>query len=433
MNKSFINQLVVNAWILLSLIVGFAVTIIVPRLAILRLGETGYGLYALIAGFAAVLGFADLGLIPGITKSLSKSVAEGSSVIIRIITRRIELIVFLGIMFLGALCLGVILFSSSLNKSEIIFSLTLFSISAYISTITEIRLSILRLKGFIEYTYKVRIGYLVCYLLFVTLFYFTIPVWGGVGLLFVAQLISAFAFFLVVVIHQRSSRPNNQILNNLSTLQKQEVDLLWSNIFKISAPERFNKILQFINGLIERPMIAAMGGLALVGSFDLMMRLMIIVSAIPGALNQPLLSMLSHDLVRQKSERRFHQALRLTRLISLVTALLGLVVSLIIFSQFHQRIFGVLSLIPMSVFVVIAFSTALNVLTASGSALFISQGIIWPCNWKVAIEGIGIALGVTLGLIFGSVFLFVIFRYSFLLLAALFLLIVERTLKANTK
>lgn len=434
MKKAVFSQLEIKAWILFSLIVGFAVTIVVPRLAIERIGEVNYGLYAFIIGFSAILGFADLGLIPGLTKVLAEPVANGQTVVVRMATRQIERVISIVALILFSICLVIMKISLPQSNEEQTYLLAIFAFSAYVSALTEMRLSLLRIMGLIRFTYQIRITYLMCYLLLVFFFYAGIPIWKNLYLIFIAQFTSAVFCFLIVLVRLRLLESGwNRIAANQSRDPMEDFFTLLPAIWRISSAERFNKLLQFIVGMIERPMIVALGGVALVGSFDLMMRLMIIVSAIPGALNQPLLSMLTHDLSRKGAERKFPLALRLTRVISTVTAFVGFFIAIALFANFHERIFGVPSMVPLTVFAVIAVSTAVNVLTATGSAVFISQGIVWPNNWKVAIEGFGVIFGVALGYLFGDVYVFLICRYAFLLLAAIFLLILENKMKEITR
>ena len=69
------KYLKINALVVLGLFLGFIVSIIVPRIAISKVGTEIYGLYGLIVGFGGILSFSDLGTLPGIIKALSKPIA----------------------------------------------------------------------------------------------------------------------------------------------------------------------------------------------------------------------------------------------------------------------------------------------------------------------------------------------------------------------
>lgn len=433
MKKNAAEQIKTKVWILLSLAMGFFATIIIPRLAIERIGEKSYGIYAFIIGFSAILGFADLGLIPGLTKVLSGPIADGNLALVRIVEERVKRIVLIGVAVLCAVCILIKEITLPEVKSEVNYLILVFSLSFYFSTMMEVRLSLLRLSGLIKFTYQIRIAFLLLYLLCVVVLYVMFPVWSGLHLIFIMQFLSVILCFLIVTKKlRRVEEKYNKILPDSILADHKKPSSPIREIWHFSAPERLNKILQFAVGVVERPMIVAVGGLVLVGSFDLMMRLMLIVSAVPGALNQPLLSMLSHDLARNVRQQKFPLALRFTRVVSYTTAAIGLFIAVALFVNFHERIFGVPSIIPLGIFFLVAISTAVNVLTATASAVFISQGIIWPSYCKVAIEGVGIITGLIMGLVFNNAYLFLIFRYIFLLFSAIFFLIVEKKMGVQT-
>jgi hypothetical protein len=157
----------VNVWILANLGLGFLVTIIVPKLAIERLGFASYGIYALIIGLSAVMAFADLGVIPGLTKALGHTVASRDYALVTRVLNRVNRIAMLMAVILGCICYIVIHASLVQLSPPILFATTLFILTAYLTVKAEVRLTILRISGDVACTYHFRICYLLLYLIII--------------------------------------------------------------------------------------------------------------------------------------------------------------------------------------------------------------------------------------------------------------------------
>jgi hypothetical protein len=171
-------------------------------------------------------------------------------------------------------------------------------------------------------------------------------------------------------------------------------------------------------GAVERPLLIATAGLAMVTSYDLLMRLVLLVSAVPGALNHPLLAMLAYDSVRESSQRKFTLALRVTKIASVACALGGLVLCMLLWGGFHQKLFGVPSHIPIGVGILVAVVAAINIQTAPESAALTAEGIVWPINTKLYFEVAGIIAGGILAFWLRNGLLFIVIRYCTLGLSA---------------
>jgi hypothetical protein len=417
----------VNVWILANLGLGFLVTIIVPKLAIERLGFASYGIYALIIGLSAVMAFADLGVIPGLTKALGHTVASRDYALVTRVLNRVNRIAMLMAVILGCICYIVIHASLVQLSPPILFATTLFILTAYLTVKAEVRLTILRISGDVACTYHFRICYLLLYLIIIGTIYIVVKDWTHVWVIFFAQLGALLPVYLWLgrYFREHISPDDGKVT------QEGEARYLaaWREIRITSSAERLNRVVQFTVGLIERPLLLATSGLAFVGSYDLVMRLMLIASAVPGALNQPLLSMLVHDKVRSGEQRKFTGTLRNTKLVTFASASIGSGIAIGAFLLFHQTIFGVVSLVPPGLGVFIAVTSGVNVLTASSTALLISNGIVWPCNVKGVGELVSVIGGAIAAWRWQAPEVFIYVRYLFVLIGALFLLIMEQTIR----
>jgi O-antigen/teichoic acid export membrane protein len=431
MKYLFKKQLKIKIWILISLLLGFFVTILIPRMSISKIGVNAYGLYALVLGYVPILAMADIGMLPGITRQFAKFIAEKNFVEIKKLFNRANKIILIATVGAALICILSIIYFSDKLTLDLGLSLLLLVGVSYFSIQFDLKLALVRSKGDIELSYAYRISYSVIYLMVFGLLYFFIPVWPGI---FVIVFCQFFAVVLLCFILQRQViRPiylccANDLNDSISKVKNNEV---WREIWQTSSAELLNRIVQFFVAVVERPLLLIYGGLVLVGSMDLLTRLMLIVSAIPGALNQPLLAMLSHDAARNPADAKFPHALRLTKVVSASSAGLGVVLSLILFVFFHENIFGINSILPVYMACIMAFASGVNVLTASGSAALLSSGIVWPCNMKSLIEAIGIVLGIIVAIANKDAIIFLVFRYGFLLISALCFLIFEKIVWKN--
>ena len=85
------------------------------------------------------------------------------------------------------------------------------------------------------------------------------------------------------------------------------------------------------------------------------------------------------------------------RIVSYISAFIGVITACVFIAFFHERIFGIVSSIPLGTALMMAITTGVNVLTASGTAVLLANQVIWPCNIKSLIELFGIIVGAFYG------------------------------------
>lgn len=421
------NRLVrINLLILLNLGVGFSVSVLVPRMAIERLGAEAYGLYALIVGFAAVLAFADLGLLPGLIRSLAGPlVQKQKNVVTRTLARVFVMTVILWCILL--LVCGVVIWSSIAEKSlEVYHAFGLFAAASLLTLWAELSSGLIRVTGCVEYTYVLRIGYLFLFLFIVFLLYFFSSHWSGIWILCAAQLAATipYAYFML---RRLTSILNSDCDGKGVSFERGNVDIrvIWSETWRVSNPERFNRVIQLIAGALERPLMLATSGSLLVASYDLLIRLGQIISAVPSALSQPLQAMIAHDLFKSHGERRFGNVVAFTRKIGIILSFLGFFISYILWQYFHEFLFATSSHLPVWLAITVMFATAINVITAPGVAVCLAHGNPAPVQFKMFFEFFGVLMGIAIALWFESGVAFIAIRNIAIGLSALIFLILE--------
>ena len=181
----------IKAHVLLNLALGLAVAVAIPRLTISRLGLENYGAYALIAGFAGLLAFADLGLSPGLIRSLAGPLACGDSHLVRLTLLRVARTVFTTWVPLLAFCWGLLWLSTGLAAGENLHALAVFSLASLFASGAQLMAAVLGSAGRIAFSYGARSAYLVGYLLCILAAYVAMPRWPGVVVICYAQLFAA--------------------------------------------------------------------------------------------------------------------------------------------------------------------------------------------------------------------------------------------------
>jgi O-antigen/teichoic acid export membrane protein len=413
--QSFRRLVRVNGLVVITLAVGFAVTIVVPRFAIARLGVDAFGVYALIAGFAGIFAFADMGLIPGITRALAMPIARGQGRAVGCVLKRAVRTTFLGWIFLSIVSLALLIIADPLLSIDHAFALLFFILASAVTTYGELHAAVLRVSGKVTATYLLRTMYLLVYATLVVASYVAIRAWPGIWLLCFLQLIASLpcAIFLTRIAKRQIGRLGG------GDSEGTDAERSWSEAWRVSSPERLTKVLSLAASVMERPLLLAMNGPIFVASYDLLNRTALIVSAVPGALSQPLMAMLAHDEARHKEHRRFGGAYNFARLAGFLTAGLGLVVSVVIWTRFHVQVFGVPSALPLGFGLLILISSALNVLTAPGVALCLSSGKTRLVHAKLLIELAGMISGLAVALYLRSATAVIVGRYTAIAAGAL--------------
>jgi hypothetical protein len=412
--------------VLVNLAVGFVVAIALPRLTIERIDAQGYGLYALIVGFAAALAFSDLGLQPGLVRSLAGPLAKKELIIVKQTVQRVMQLAA-GVWIIVSLAITAII-SISVNErlGETLHAFAVFSIASMIIISADLAVNLLRVAGSIEYTYFIRIGFSVTFLVLLVFMYEAMPRWPGVWVICYAQLISSVPYAYLAIRRLRKYLGNSGGSNSDPHEVGRTMNGVWSESWRVSHPERINRILQLVAGSIERPILLATSGLLMLGSYDLLVRLAQIVTAAPSALAQPLQAMIAHDQERVESERRFQNAEILGRLIGVILAIFGLIVAVTLWVFFHKSLFSIESQLPAWLAITIMLVTAINVLTATGVASNLGRGETRLINIKMAIEFIGMIIALLVAWIFSSGIAFIAIRNIAIGVSALHFLIGRR-------
>jgi hypothetical protein len=312
-----------------------------------------------------------------------------------------------------------------------LYALFIFVVATLYATRAEIRLALLRVGGAVVSSYVIRGLFLIIYLATVVMLYRFVRHWNGIVLICYAQLVASIVYYVAVRLYlSHHVFLGSPPLEEASELSRSRT--FWPDAWRLSSPERLTRGLQLVVGAIERPLLMATAGLAVVASYDLVMRLMMFVSAVPGALSQPLLAMIAHDAVRESTHRRFPLALRLTKIVGAACALLGLVVAMVLFKYYHVALFRIPSRIPFGVALLIGVVAAVNVQTAPGGAALLAQGIVRPMNAKLYAEAAGIVAGGIAGWWTRNGMLFIIIRNGTQGISAIGFLIAERRIRARS-
>jgi hypothetical protein len=397
-------------------------SLVVSRLTIARLGEAGYGGYALIVGFAGFLACADLGLLPGLTRGTACYFAARERRAIVDILQRMDRLIRRFSLALTSAGVLLILWSSGGLIPSIVHAFIVFALASMLSIHTEVRTALLRAAGGIVPSYQLRMASSLIYVCGVVGLYCGLPVWPGVWVICYVQLIAGYIYFRLVQTRlMHTLPPTSDSAGEAYTPPR----AFWTEARRISVPDRISRTTQLVIGAIERPLLVATSGLAFVTSYDLLLRLTLLVSLVPGALSQPLVAMLSYDAARQEHERNFGNSLRMTRLMAGICTATGLVTAILLWTRFHYQIFGVRSRVPLLVGLLIVSVAAVNVLTAPAVAALTTQGVVKPTTTKVYIEACGVVAGGILAWVFHDGLVFVIVRHCAIGVSAMWFLVVS--------
>ena len=421
------HVLAIKASVVVVLVTGFIVTILVPRMAIMKLGELEYGIYALIIGFSSVIAFCDLGLIPGLTRQFAALIASGNPDVVAEVVRRNERSSGRWLLLLASIVAIVLAFLVPKITLELVIAYSIFIVSSWITILSEIRSALIRAAGHLLVSYVIKIASLLTYLLATAFFFFSINEWPGVSIVFAAQCLSSVvAFYWVRRECKRSSLIGKceGAAPSLATNRKLELETTWREVWRVSGPERLNRVIQLVVGFVERPLLVATIGFTFLTSYDLFLRLLLLVSAVPSALSAPLLAMLAHDAARKDGDRRFDGALGLATGLNIGLTILGVAVALTLFLGFHDLVFGIQSQIAVPLGLLLIAAAAINVLTAPGTAALTAQGVVWPSTVKLSIEGVGMVIGICAALLAHDGVLFIMVRSVALIVSAVFFLLI---------
>ncbi len=188
----------VNVSVVVALVVSFGVGVLVPRLALAKLGEASYGVYALIVGFSGVLSFADLGLIPGLTLVLARLVAMGEVARLYFLLRRVDRLVVACFACLAAGCGGLMYMSLHNLDRHAFYAFGLFALATLWSARAEIRSTLICVSGAVGAAYLLRSVYSLLFLLFVVIMGVLVGKWDGPWPVCLGQLSASWSYYALV-------------------------------------------------------------------------------------------------------------------------------------------------------------------------------------------------------------------------------------------
>ena len=401
---------VVNALALTQLGIGFVGSILVARWAIGRLGLGGFGDFAFLLGFAAVFALSDLGIIPGLTAEVGGRLRAGRrhAASRLIYTAGMATVAFW--LALAVASIGFLRVAFPDVAPALIWPLATFAISSGIVSAADVLATLLRVDGNLEYTYASRIAYQIAWIGGVGILYWLFPHWNGVIFLTAAQLCAAVIYAVLIArgLVQRKGAviPRRRLWCAVTRSRA------WRRAWRLSGPERGVRILGAMLTLGERSFLMALGAGAVLGSYDLLLRIAAIISAVPAALAQPLLSMLASDAKRSDGGQAYGNAHRYTMRVTAWLALPGLVAATLVWTLFAEALFGVTPELPLPLALCVFIAAAVNVQTASGVAVATINGTTGIIGRKVYLEAAGVVVAAIIGYLAGSALWFLAIRYA---------------------
>lgn len=405
----------IKAYILINLMAGFLCSIYIPRLLLERFGGNNYGLYSLVLGFAGVLAFSDLGLQAGLSRELSRCLELNKKSTLRRAVGRLNILVskVWAIITIAIFIIGYFYMKDN-NKYMAAHVFLVFAVATLVTIYAEILSGVVRAGGEITSSYFAKTVYYVSQLILSVLFVRLAS--GDIWLVCWAQLISSLIYFSYLLI---------KYIKMLGGGGEGDFDelgdrRLFEEAWKISSPERLNKIMQLVSSLIERPLLLGVSGALLVTSYDLLMRIGQLITVLPAAIGQPLQSMIAFDNEKNIEEKRFIGfvifAKRATKLISIF----GFFCAIFIWYKFHERIFHVKSEIPGWLAVLVLLTIAINASTAPMASNMLATGRISLMKVKAGIEISGMLVAMVAALYTKSALIFVAVRFGSIGVAAVY-------------
>jgi hypothetical protein len=395
------DLLTINASNLVLLGTGFISTLLVPRLAIKAMGVDRYGVYALLLGYCLIPTIMDLGLMPGLTRELGLLAEAGNFVEASLQLSKIRRWLALGAV---AVALSVAVAASMLSRlGKEAFWPVLFGATANATVLFgDVTLLKLRVSTKIVAANLVKCLYYGAYLACVCVF----AIAGKLGLegLMASQLIGA------TVYAGSSLLTGRRVWNFERCHSGASTHIRWRKLFHTAAPEQMNRLQNAALPGIERSVMFEIGGGAVVGAYDVALRMAALVIAAPAALSDPLIALLSS---RQQADRREERAMIIRHSVWLGLATLacslivtGLFVKLFAVNYYHMQ--GT-RFLQITAFVV--FGSAINVLTAPAVAHFYAISRPGPVIAKIGGEIVFVIFGLVAACYFGDPLIYIAVRY----------------------
>lgn len=341
--------------------VGFATSLIIPKIVISEIGVDQYGNFAILLGVCLIPSFLELGLTPGLTREMGSLWARGDSTLTRFLARRFQL----GLGLLGLLLsfiIATVTSHSNLlgNQLGTIFFAIIAGCGANVLTlVTEIGLIPVRVSGNIIAANLAKVLYFVVYLLTVIAFA-KVDVLSIENLLF-SQFLGAIAYFSLGEVILRRAVP-------AGTFKKLgEIQIPWRRVALSAAPEQVNRLQSSILPGFERPLIGGFGGSSAVGAYDIAIRLSALVTAAPAAIAAPLIALLAPNAARG-AHRENHHILKHIDLLTYCLVAVSLVGCLVLAWFFAVRFYNLENTEFIKFSTLIILGSGVNVLTASKGA-----------------------------------------------------------------
>ncbi|KAF0245198.1 MAG: hypothetical protein FD180_1851 [Planctomycetota bacterium] len=400
-----------NAASALVLMTGFINTLLVPRLAIQSMGIEAYGHYVLLAGFAIIPTIADLGLMPSFTAAVGRLVAGGGGpAVARLRIKVLGVCISLAIV----LALAVPLIGQSWGGffQPIEATGVLLGGLANVSTLAaEILLVSTRVAGRIVPAALSKSAYFAANVASVSILAssqrLTAPA------LFACQLGSSIAYAALALLLLRGNSDRGGEAADVPTFR---------SLFPLALPEQIGRVQAALLPSIERSILNRFGGASFLASYDVALRLTLVVTALPGALSEPLLTLLAP---RRGEENRAERKAIMSHAFQLSVVLTILMLTIVLWPgiSLAGRYYGLARDPLFLLCVVMTSASAVNILTAPVSASLYAAGRRGAMLAKSCADGASALAGIAAGVCFGSARLAVVVRSTTVAAGALGLLV----------
>jgi len=415
MKKQRLFKIYISSIVLLAS--GFLSALIVPKLAITNMGIEAYGLFAALLGLTVIPTFFEFGITPGLTRELSRLYVNKDMIGFKKLARRIRLLTsslsILGV--LAAVGIAVSIFSDRLNIYYLTIAVFLGGFANAIMLFSNLQLIEIRVAGRIVLANLLRALYYWLYILFV-IFFFALNVFD-VRALFAAQFTSATVLCIIIFFFLTSKKA---ITNNASN-----IEVHWKTLVGLALPEQLNRLQSSILPAFERPMMLLVGGSNFIAAYDIAIRLSALVTALPGALAQPLVALFAPNIFKGKLDQNRY-ILKTTRNISLLFVLGSIALGIILVYKFAAVYYGVDRKILTNIALFIFVGSGINVLTAPFGAWLYADGDIRPLVTKSVLDIIFAFSGILMAYILYGPWFYILIRYLGFIISSAFLLWIAR-------
>jgi O-antigen/teichoic acid export membrane protein len=347
------DLLTVNASSFGVLVAGLLNTLLLPKMALHSIGVENYGLYALLLGACLIPTVFDFGLMPGLTREIGSLYAQGRVWAARGVTRRVQTVVG-GLGAVAVLCTAVLVAVPSVPRSSVALSVVMGGGANVIVMITEIGLLRVRVMGKIATANLYRGLYLATYLACTGLFFASDRL--TMVTLFLAQFMGSVVYLWLGISSERYVQAERESGERARATE-------WRRLFRSAFPEQIGRAQSALLPGVERAMMLGAAGTASVASYDIAVRLSAIVTALPAALSEPMVALLSPRMGGKSAAERLlilRHGSQANHLLAFVTLGVGLMAACIWAIPYY----GIAEM-PFLVFVfTIMVGSACNVLTA---------------------------------------------------------------------